>query len=93
MPKAIWNGVVLAESDDTVIVEGNHYFPPDAVNHDYFEKSEHSTICPWKGKASYYTIKVNGDVNDNAAWTYASPKPAAREIANRIAFWHGVRIE
>lgn len=92
MAKAIWNGVVIAESDDTVIVEGNHYFPAGAIKHEYFVESRHHTICPWKGTASYYDIVVDGETNRAAAWYYPSPKPAAEQITDRVAFWHGVQV-
>ena len=90
--KAIWNGAVLAESDATVVVEGNHYFPPSAVRKEYFLPSDHHTECGWKGTASYYTVVVNGQANENAAWYYPSPKPAAQAIAGRVAFWKGVQV-
>lgn len=90
--QAKWNGTVIAESDATVVVEGNHYFPADAVRQDYLEPSEHQSICPWKGTAHYYHVVVDGQRNDNAAWYYPEPKPAAAEIAGRIAFWKGVEI-
>jgi uncharacterized protein (DUF427 family) len=93
MPKAIWNGAVLAESDQTVVVEGNHYFPPASLNRDYFQPSETHTVCPWKGTASYYDIAVNGQVNRDAAWYYPEPKPAAKNIKGYIAFWKGVTVE
>jgi uncharacterized protein (DUF427 family) len=93
MAKAIWNGVVLAESKRTEVVEGNHYFPPDSTNRQYFRESETHTTCPWKGVASYYDLAVNGQVNKNAAWYYPSPRPAARNVTGYIAFWKGVRIE
>lgn len=93
MVKAIWNGKVLAESDRTEVVEGNHYFPPDAVHKEFFRPSETHSTCPWKGVASYYSIKVDGERNPDAAWYYPDPKPAARNIAGRVAFWKGVRIE
>ena len=93
MAKAIWNDVVLAESDVTEIVEGNHYFPPDSVNREYFKECDHTTVCPWKGDASYYNIKVNGQVNENAAWYYPRPKPAAKQITGFVAFWKGVTVE
>lgn len=93
MPKAIWNGVVLAESDETIVVEGNHYFPPDSVNWEHFEDSDAHTVCPWKGVASYYNVKEDGNVNKNAAWYYPDPKPAAEEIKDYVAFWRGVRVE
>jgi uncharacterized protein (DUF427 family) len=91
--KAIWNGQVIAESDDTVVVEGNHYFPPSAVKREYLLPSDTHTFCPWKGQASYYTLQVEGQVNRDAAWYYAEPKPAAARIRDRIAFWKGVRVE
>jgi uncharacterized protein (DUF427 family) len=93
MAKAIWNGVVLAESDETVMVEGNHYFPPDSLNKEYFTESNTNTRCPWKGQASYYTVEVEGQANRDAAWYYISPKPAAKEITDHVAFWRGVRVE
>lgn len=93
MAKAIWNGVVLAESDHTIVVEGNHYFPPEAVKREYLRDSATHTTCPWKGLASYYTIEVNGQVNPDAAWHYPQPKDAAKQIAGYIAFWRGVRVE
>ncbi len=93
MAKAIWNGAVIAESDHTELVEGNHYFPADTVNKEYLKQSEHHTICSWKGQASYYTIVVDGQENRDAAWYYPSPKPAAKQIKNHIAFWHGVQVQ
>lgn len=93
MPRAIWNGVVVAESDDTVIVEGNHYFPLADIKREYFAETTHSSICSWKGRAGYYTLTVNGKENPNAAWIYRNPKPAAAEMKDRVAFWHGVRVE
>ena len=90
--KAVWNGAVLAESEDTGVVEGNHYFPADAINREYFEPSETHTTCPWKGVASYYSIVVNGARNPDAAWYYPDPKPAAAQIKDRIAFWRGVTV-
>jgi len=93
MPKAVWNGVVVAESDRCEVVEGNQYFPPDAINREYFKPSEKKTLCPWKGTASYYTLEVNGEVNSDAAWTYPDPKPAASNIAGYFAFWRGVKVE
>ena len=90
--KAIWNDKVLAESDETIIVEGNHYFPPQAINEEYFQESNNHTVCPWKGTASYYDVVVNGDVNRNAAWYYPSASPAAKNIEGYVAFWHGVRV-
>ena len=93
MARAIWNGVVLADSDETVVVEGNHYFPPDSINMEYFQTSQSRTRCPWKGTASYYDVTVNGDTNRGAAWYYPDPSAAAAEIKNYIAFWRGVRVE
>ena len=90
--KAIWNDKVLAESDETIIVEGNHYFPSQAVNQEYFQESSTHTVCPWKGTASYYDVVVNGDVNRNAAWYYPSASQAAKNIKGYVAFWHGVRV-
>ncbi len=91
--KAIWHDAVLAESDKTVVVEGNHYFPAESVNRQYFRESGSHTICPWKGEASYYDVVVQDDVNKDAAWYYPEPKPAAEEIKDRIAFWRGVKVE
>jgi uncharacterized protein (DUF427 family) len=90
--KAVWNGTVLAESNDTVVVEGNHYFPPDSLNAQLFESSDHRTTCPWKGEASYRTIRVAGEVNADGAWYYPDPRPAASEIKDRVAFWKGVEV-
>jgi uncharacterized protein (DUF427 family) len=92
MVRANWNGKVLAESDRTIIVEGNHYFPPDSVNQEYFKPSDHHTHCGWKGTASYYDVEVDGMTNRNAAWYYPTPQPAANQIAGYIAFWHGVEV-
>lgn len=92
MVKAIWNGAVLAQSDETIVVEGNHYFPPDALNREYLRESSKHTTCPWKGKASYYDVVVNGDANRDAAWTYPEPKPAAAQIKGYVAFWRGVKV-
>ena len=91
--RATWNNAVLAESDDTVVVEGNHYFPPDSINRAYFQESSAHTTCPWKGEASYYDVVVDGNVNKDAAWFYPEPKQAAENIKDRIAFWKGVRVE
>jgi len=91
--KAIWNDQVLAESDDTVVVEGNHYFPSDALDRRFFEASDKTTICPWKGTASYYDVSVDGEENAGAAWYYPDPKPAAEEIRGRVAFWRDVVVE
>jgi uncharacterized protein (DUF427 family) len=90
--KAIWNGAVLAESDQTVVVEGNHYFPPEALRREFFRESGHHTLCPWKGTASYYDVVVGGQTNANAAWYYPNPSDAARNIAGRVAFWKGVEV-
>ncbi len=91
--KATWNGAVLAQSDETVVVEGNHYFPADSISRNYFQSSDTHTTCPWKGEASYYNVVVDGQVNKDAAWYYPEPKPAAKEIKDRVAFWRGVNIE
>lgn len=93
MPKAIWNGAVLAESDKTIMVEGNHYFPSDSINPHYFHKSEARSVCPWKGTAAYYDLEVAGQVNRGAAWTYPDPKAAANHIKGYVAFWKGVEIQ
>lgn len=90
--KAIWNDEVIAESDDTVVVEGNHYFPLSSVNESFLKPSDKTTSCPWKGTANYYTLDVNGAENTDAAWFYANPKDAARQIADRVAFWRGVQV-
>jgi len=90
--KAIWKDQILAESDKTVIVEGNHYFPPESIKKEFFEKSSSHTTCPWKGEASYNTVVVNGIKNNDAAWYYPSPKDAAKEIKDHFAFWRGVEI-
>ena len=92
MPKAIWNGAVLAESADTIVVEGNHYFPPGAINRAYFAPSTKHTICHWKGEASYYDVVVDGQTNTAAAWYYPQPSEAAKEIKDYVAFWRGVRV-
>ena len=89
---ARWNGVTLAESDDTVVVEGNHYFPEASVRMEYLRPTDLHTECPWKGTASYYDIVVGGETNEGAAWYYPEPKEAAREIAGRVAFWRGVEV-
>lgn len=93
MPKAMWNGAVLAESDRTEIVEGNHYFPPESIRWEYFKESSTHTTCPWKGQANYYTIVVNGKENRDAAWYYPNPKEAAKQIKGYVAFWHGVEVK
>ena len=91
--KATWNGATLAESEDTVVVEGNHYFPPESVRAEYLRDSDAHTTCPWKGLASYKSIEVGGELNADAAWYYPEPKDAAAEIKDRFAFWRGVEIE
>ena len=90
--KAIWNDTVLAESDDTIVVEGNHYFPAASLREEYFRESDHHSVCPWKGTASYYDVVVGDAENDQAAWYYPQPKDAAAQIAGRVAFWKGVRV-
>lgn len=92
MAKAVWKDVVLAESDQTIVVEGNHYFPPDAINAQYFTDSSTQTVCPWKGVASYYTVVVDGQMNKDAAWFYPTPKDAAKQISGYVAFWKGVKV-
>jgi uncharacterized protein (DUF427 family) len=92
MVKASWNGAVIAQSDDTVVVEGNHYFPPEAVNHDFLRPSATTSVCPWKGTAHYHSLEVGGKENPDAAWYYPEPKAAAGNIRGRIAFWKGVEI-
>ena len=92
MVKAIWNGEVLAESERTVIVEGNHYFPPEAIRHEFFQPSSTNTVCHWKGTASYYDIEVNGQRNGDAAWFYPEPSKAAQDIKDHVAFWRGVEV-
>lgn len=91
--RATWNGTIVADSDDTVVVEGNHYFPADAVRRENLEPSDKRSTCPWKGVASYYDVVVDGERNPAAAWYYPEPKEAAAEIAGRVAFWRGVRVE
>jgi uncharacterized protein (DUF427 family) len=91
--KAVWHEKVLAESDGTIVVEGNHYFPPDSINREYFQESKTQTTCPWKGQASYYNVVVDDDSNRDAAWYYPEPKEAAQEIKNYVAFWKGVQVE
>ena len=90
--KAIWNDITLAESDDTIVVEGNHYFPPDSVKRDYLQESDTHTTCPWKGEANYYTVVVSDAVNKDAAWYYPDPKEAAQHIKDYVAFWKGVEV-
>ena len=90
--QALWNATVIAESDDTVVVEGNHYFPPASIRTEYFKPSATTSVCPWKGTASYYTLDVDGQQNPDAAWYYPETKPAADEIKGRVAFWKGVQV-
>jgi uncharacterized protein (DUF427 family) len=92
MMKATWNGATIAESDSTVVVEGNHYFPSDSLNWDVLTPTDHRTTCPWKGEATYYSVVTGGQTNANAAWTYAEPKDAARQIKGHVAFWKGVEV-
>ena len=91
--RAVWNGTILAESDATVVVEGNHYFPAGDVNDEFFVPSDTQTVCPWKGTASYRTVVSDGAHNPDAAWYYPTPKDAAKEITDRVAFWKGVTVE
>lgn len=91
--KAIWNNEVIAESNDTVVVEGNHYFPESAVKKEYLHPSDTHTICPWKGTASYYSLVVDGKENQDAVWFYPEPKDAAKQIKGRVAFWKGVEVK
>ncbi len=91
--KAIWHNEVIAESENTIVVEGNHYFPPESVSKDYLEASKKHTSCPWKGEASYFNLDVNGNKNEGAAWYYPEPKEAANKIKNYIAFWKGVQVK
>lgn len=90
--KATWNGAILAESDDTLVVEGNHYFPGDSLQRDRFATSATRTTCPWKGEAHYYDVQVNGETNRDAAWYYPAPREAAAQIKDRVAFWKGVAV-
>lgn len=90
--KAIWKGEVLAESEDTVVVEGYHYFPRETIKEEHFQESDHTTTCPWKGRASYFDVVVDGARKVNAAWCYPEPRPAAKAIVNRVAFWKGVEV-
>lgn len=90
--KALFNNVVIAESDQTVVIEGNHYFPPSSLKTEYYVESTHQSTCPWKGLANYYTIKVGNETGENAAWVYKNPKEAAKEIKDHVAFWKGVRV-
>ena len=93
MARAIWNGAVLAESDQTIVVEGNHYFPPESLSDQYLRESDLRTTCPWKGVASYFDVVVDEDVNAGAAWVYPTPSEAARNISGHVAFWKGVTVE
>jgi uncharacterized protein (DUF427 family) len=93
MPRAVWNGVALGDSDHTVELEGNHYFPPESLNREYFLDSPTRSLCPWKGVARYYTIVVGDEINPDTAWSYPHPSPLARRIRGHVAFWGGVRIE
>ena len=93
MPRAVWNGTVLAESDDTVVVEGNHYFPREALRAEHFEPSGRTTWCWWKGTARYFSVRAGEEVNPDAAWYYPEPKRRAARIRDRVAFWHGVEVE
>ena len=93
MPKAIWKDKVIAESSATVLVEGNHYFPPQDVKQEYLVETDHRTQCPWKGEAHYYNLVVEGETNENAAWFYPQPKEKAVHITNHVAFWKGVSVE
>ncbi len=90
--KAIWNDEVIAESHDTIIIEGNHYFPPESIKEEFFSKSDTHTNCPWKGQASYYSLDVNGSENMDAAWYYPEPSELAKQIKNYVAFWKGVQV-
>ncbi len=90
--KAIWNDTLIAQSDDTIVVEGNHYFPADSVKKEYFVKSDFTTMCGWKGMANYYSVNVKGKINKDCAWYYAEPNDAAKKIKGRIAFWNGVQV-
>jgi uncharacterized protein (DUF427 family) len=91
--RALWKNVILAETDDTVVVEGNHYFPVDSLRREYFRNSDHHSVCPWKGTASYFDVVVGDDTNANAAWYYPTPSEQARQIKDRVAFWHGVEVQ
>ncbi len=93
MPRAVWNGVVIAEAPETTVVDGYHYFPSESVRWEHLQPSPHRSVCGWKGEASYYSIVVDGAANRDAAWVYTSPKPAAEPIKGQIGFWRGVRIE
>ncbi|MEZ4795541.1 MAG: DUF427 domain-containing protein [Flavobacteriaceae bacterium] len=90
--KAIWNNKIVAESDNTVVIEGNHYFPADSINKEFFKNSDTHTRCPWKGQASYYSLEVDGKENTDAAWYYENPSELAKGIKNHVAFWRGVKV-
>ena len=90
--KAVWNNTVIAQSDDTVVVEGNHYFPESALKREYTSFSNHRSSCPWKGQASYLSLLVNGEMNPDAVWYYPDPKPGAEAVKGRVAFWKGVQV-
>jgi uncharacterized protein (DUF427 family) len=90
--KAIWNGKVIAESDETIVIENNHYFPRNTINDTFFKSSETHSVCPWKGTASYFTLEVNGEKNQDAAWYYPEPSYSAKEIKDYVAFWKGVEV-
>ncbi len=90
--KAIWQDTLLAESDKTIVVEGNHYFPPDSIKREFFQSSDTHSTCPWKGLASYYHVQVGEKSNQDAAWYYPEPKDAAQQIKNYVAFWRGVKV-
>ena len=92
MKKAIWNGAVIAQSDNTVMIEGNHYFPQESLNKDFFMESESQTVCPWKGQANYYDVEVGGQSNKDAAWYYKNPSSLAKGIKGHVAFWNGVTV-
>lgn len=93
MPKAVWKDTILAESDETIVVEGNHYFPPDSIRWEHFQASDSTSRCHWKGIASYYHVVVNGETNRNAAWTYRDPSAAASQIKDHLGFWRGVEVQ
>ena len=93
MARATWNGTLIAESDETIVVEGNHYFPRESIKVEYFTESDAHTRCPWKGTASYFNLVVDGMTNPGAAWYYVDPKPAAADIKDHVAFWRGVKVE
>ena len=93
MPKAVWNGAVLADSDQTQQVDGNHYFPPASINRAYFRDSATTSVCGWKGTAHYYSLEVEGQVNEDAAWYYPDTKPEADNIRGYVAFWKGVEVQ